>query len=114
MLPKKHRLTKHADVAKTTARGRSFFSKSFILKLLLSPKQNTAQFSIIASVKVSKSAVVRNRLKRIIRQAIHTHINKIKSGKYAIILKQSATIIPSNELAEETTTALVRSKLLKL
>ena len=112
MLPKKHRLSKHAEVATTTARGRSFFSPSFILKSLIGPKQVTAKVTIITSVKVSKSAVVRNRVKRIIREAVHGHIDKIKSGQYVIIVKQAATKIPSSELSSEVTSALIKSKIL--
>lgn len=114
MLPKKHRLSKHAEVATTTARGRSFFSPSFILKSISGPKQTTAKFTVITSVKVSKSAVVRNRVKRIIREVIHGHLEKIKFGQYVIIVKQAATKIPGNELSSEVKTALIKSKILSI
>lgn len=112
MLPKKHRLSKHAEVATTTARGRSFFSQSFILKSLIGPKQTTIKVTVITSVKVSKSAVVRNRVKRIIREAVHNQLDKIKSGQYVIIVKQSATKISGAELSSEVTTALKKSKII--
>lgn len=112
MLPKKHRLSKHAEVATTTARGRSFFSQSFIIKSLTGPKQASVKITVITSVKVSKSAVVRNRVKRIIREAVHNHLNKIKSGQYVIIVKQAATKIPGSELSTEVTSALIKSKIL--
>ncbi len=114
MLPKKHRLSKHAEVAKTTARGRSFFSQSFILKSLALPKAEVAQFTVIVSTKAVKTAVIRNRLKRVIRQAIHPHIKQIKSGQYAIIIKRSAATITSKDLAVEVVEALTKSKLLKV
>jgi ribonuclease P protein component len=112
MLPKKHRLSKHAEVAKTTAKGRSFFSSSFIIKSLVSSGATT-KFTVITSVKVSKSAVVRNRIKRIIRQVIQNNLDKIKSGQYAIIVKRAAVGVISQELAKEVQQALEKSKLIK-
>lgn len=114
MLPKKHRLSKHAEVTKTTARGRSFFSPSFILKSLTLPNSELAQFTVIVSSKAVKTAVARNRLKRVIRQAIHPYIKQIKPGQYVIIIKQSATTITSKDLATEVIEALTKSKLLKV
>lgn len=113
MLPKKHRLSKHADVVSTTARGRSFFSPSFVIKTLPTAAGEEPKLTVIISVKVSKSSVIRNRLKRVIREAIHGHLDKLKPGKYAIIVKQSATKIPGFQLAEEVKTALVKSKIIR-
>lgn len=112
MLPKKHRLSKHAEVTTTTARGRSFFSQSFIIKFLANPKLALPKVTTIASAKVSKSAVVRNRLKRVVRHAIAEHVGKIKSGQYVIILKRSAITKTGRELAEEVSLALKKSKII--
>ena len=39
-----------------------------------------SRFGFVVSIKVSKKAVVRNRVKRIMRHAIHENLEKIKSG----------------------------------
>lgn len=113
MLPKKHRLSKHADVNTTTAKGRSFFSKSFVLKFAVSSKITTPLLTVIVSTKVSKSAVVRNRLKRIVRDQIHKALETIKPGAYVIIIKKSALLVTSAELRDELIKSLEKSKIIK-
>ncbi len=112
MIPKKNRLSKQAEVVSTTARGRSFFSNSFIFKQLPDTKADQAKFTVIVSNKISKSAVVRNKLKRIIREAIRPHLDKMKFGKYAIIVKRPAVTVTSKDLSAEVKTALVKAKVL--
>ncbi|HMQ02151.1 MAG TPA: ribonuclease P protein component [Candidatus Doudnabacteria bacterium] len=113
MLSKKHRLAKHAEVAATTAKGRSFFSKSFVVKFLKTPTNDLRKLTVIASAKVSKSAVIRNRLKRVVREEFRKVINKIKPGQYAIIIKRSATQVTSQELAQEVVEAIKNSRIFK-
>ncbi len=112
MIPKKHRLTKQAEVIATTARGRSFFSGSFVFKTLPDHKNDKVKFTVIVSNKISKSAVVRNRLKRLIREAIRPNLEKMKVGKYAIIVKRSAILVSGKDLSAEVKTALIKSKVL--
>lgn len=112
MLPKKHRLSKTADVNLTTAKGRSFFSQSFLIKTLTKPDLETPKVTVIVSVKISKSAVVRNRLKRVIRQAVHEYIGQIKPASYAFILKKTAVPVNSTDLKQEVIVALEKSKMI--
>lgn len=111
MLSQKHRLSKSADVKKTTARGRSFFNPYFVLKH--SPTTEPARVTVVVSVKVSKRAVDRNRIKRVIRETLRKDITKFKPGNYAILVKQSAMKISSQELREQITKSLIASKTLK-
>ncbi len=112
MIPKKHRLSKQAEVVSTTARGRGFFSSSFILKTIIDPKAEKAKFTVVVSNKISKSAVVRNRIKRVIREAVRHYLDKMKPGKYAIIVKRSAILVTSKDLSAEVKTSLIKSKIL--
>lgn len=111
MLSQKHRLSKSADVIKTTARGRSFFNPFFVLKTV--PGKEPAKLTVVASVKVSKRAVDRNRLKRIIRETVRQHITKFKPGNYAVLVKKSALKITSAELREQVIKSLIASKTLQ-
>ncbi|HEX3099384.1 MAG TPA: ribonuclease P protein component [Patescibacteria group bacterium] len=110
MLSQKHRLSKSADVKKTTARGRSFFNPFFVLKIV--PGDEPAKLTVITSVKVSKRAVDRNRLKRIIREAVRPLISKFKPGNYAVLVKSSALKITPTELREQVMKSLNSSKTL--
>lgn len=112
MLPKKNRLTKTAEVNLTTAKGRTFFSPSFLIKFLNKPEVKNPQITVIASVKVSKSAVIRNRLKRIIRQGLHEYIDKIKPGYYVFIVKHSAVSNEPANIRQELLQTLKKSKII--
>ncbi|QQS22915.1 ribonuclease P protein component [bacterium] len=112
MLPKKNRLSKTAEVNLTTAKGRTFFSPSFLVKFLNKPEIQNPQITVIASTKVSKSAVVRNRLKRIVRQGLHDHVDKIKPGYYVFVLKHSATATEPEDIRKELLLTLKKSKII--
>lgn len=112
MLPKKNRLSKTADVNLTTATGRTFFSQSFLIKFLNKPEIKIPQITVIASVKVSKSAVVRNRVKRLIRQGLHDYVEQIKPGYYVFILKRTAVATSPDDLRKEITQTLKKSKII--
>ncbi len=111
MLPKKHRLSKSAEVKKTTAKGRSFFNPYFVAKHLKGEGQ--PKVTVIVSTKVSKKAVTRNLLKRIIRDEIKLSINKLGPGSYAFIVKPSAATISTAELRKQIQTAIAANKALK-
>ncbi len=112
MLPKKHRLSKTADVNLTTAKGRGFFSKSYIVKFLSNSEITVPQMTVVVSTKVSKSAVIRNRLKRIVRQVVHESIDTIKPGFYVFILKKTAVPVDSEALRDELISGFKKSKMI--
>lgn len=110
MLSQKHRLSKSAEVKKTTARGRSFFNPYFVLKLV--PGTDIPRLTVVVSTKVSKKAVDRNRIKRIIRDEVRKHIENLKPGNYAILVKASALKTEPQALRAAITQGLISSKTL--
>lgn len=110
MLSQKHRLSKSADVKKTTARGRSFFNPYFVIKVV--PGGSMAKVTTIASVKASKKAVERNRVKRILREELRKHIENMKPGSYVIIIKASSTKAEAKELKNALLKSLTNGKML--
>lgn len=111
MLPSKHRLSKSADVKKTTARGRGFFNPYFVLKT--TPGIEPARVAVVVSVKVSKRAVDRNKIKRVIRETLRSEIAHFKPGNYALLVKPSVMKITPQQLREEIKKGLVASKTLQ-
>lgn len=111
MLSQKHRLSKSADVKKTTARGRSFFNPLFVIKFL--PGGDEPRITVIASVKVSKKAVERNRVKRILRDELSKHVRKFRAGDYAFIVKAQAIKVPPTELRQALIKSLTVSKIIQ-
>jgi ribonuclease P protein component len=106
MLSQKHRLSKSAEVKKTTARGRGFFNPYFVIKFTIG--HDSPKLTVIVSTKVSKKAVDRNRIKRVIRDELRKNISQLKSGNYAILVKPSAAKIESSELRTEISKSLTQ------
>ena len=96
MLHKKNRLAKDADIARTFARGRGFFNSFFSLKVLSGP--GNARFAVVVSTKVFKSAVKRNRLKRLVREYLRKNLDKYKSGNYMLMAKPKISRLPEKDI----------------
>lgn len=110
MLSQKHRLSKSADVKQTTARGRSFFNPYFVIKS--SQNKEDVLVTVVVSVKVSKKAVIRNKIKRIVRDEVRKSITKFKNGNYAFLIKPSVMKIDSKGLRLEINKSLNNAKIL--
>lgn len=85
MLPRAHRLTKETDFKLLAQEGQSFYSPLFTIKILKA-KDADSRFGVVISAKVSKKAVVRNKIKRRITEIIRLALPKIKSGFDVMIL----------------------------
>lgn len=87
MLPKKNRLKKKKDFEQIFKQGRGFKVDSLYLKI----KENnldSSRFGFIVSKKVSKKAVLRNKIKRKLREIIRLRLKKkdVKIGVDAAIV----------------------------
>ncbi len=85
MLSKTHRLTKNSDIQRAFRTGRSFFNPFFSLKYLKG--KPSSRFTVVVSVKVSKRAVVRNRIKRLVREFIRLNMDSFPTGDYVVTAK---------------------------
>lgn len=100
MLKKAFRLSRTKDIQTTSRRGRSFFSPYFVVKFVPSSAA-TPRFTVIASTKVSKLAVERNRLKRIVRETLRQTLPRFKVGDYIIIVKARAAGKTTAEVSQQ-------------
>lgn len=85
MLKKPHRLGKSGDVERVVARGRGFFNHSFSIRYSPGP---VTRFAVVVSTKVSKSAVRRNRIKRIVREHLKRNLLSFPPGDYVVAARQ--------------------------
>lgn len=113
MLPRKYRLPgwRFPEVKK---HGRVIHGRFFSL-LVLHRKDKTGEsrFGIVISKKVHKLAVKRNRVKRLLREAIKTQLTSIKSGCDCLVLvKHSALDVSVAELEKETKITFTKANLL--
>lgn len=80
MLPEDNRLRLKKDHDKVFKKGLRYKSPLFLLVYLSRHDQLPSRFSFIISKKVAKSAVLRNRVRRQLREAIRLNLGRIDRG----------------------------------
>lgn len=93
-LPKAHRLKSPRDFRQVYESGKKYNSAHLILRALLDSDNQTkpSQIGISISQKVSKKAVIRNRIKRQLRGILRELLPQISPGwKIVIIVRRGAS-----------------------
>ncbi len=111
MLKRYYRLSKEKDIKLITKQGRNFFTPYFVVKFLTKTNPSP-RFVVIVSTKVSKKAVRRNRLKRIVRETLRTHITEFVPGDYAIVMRPASEKLDNQTLVKSLIELLIKVKLL--
>lgn len=113
MLPKNRRLIFKKKLSEFT-RAKKTNNIYFTLLVEKQNKTPLTKFAIVASLKFSKKAVVRNRIKRQLRSAIKELLNQINEGFNVIILvKKQAMDTSYKQLSESLENTFQRSGLIK-
>ncbi len=113
MLEKKHRLRKDKDIKLAYKKGR-FVNFDWLTLKVAHNDLNVTRFGFMVGIKVSKKAVVRNRVRRQISEVIRLVMPKIASGyDVLVIVKPSVVGKDYKDIEEVALGALKRSKLLK-
>ncbi len=101
MLPKINRLTKKEDFAAVKKEGGKIQGSTFGL-LFRQTANHFSRFGFVFSKKLSKRATVRNRVKRLFREAVRKLLPRIKPGYDLIILgKKEVLERPYSEVVLE-------------
>lgn len=112
MLPQANRLRFEKDIKTLFARGKSVFG-SFVGLKYRSNGLSVTRFAVVAGVKVSKKAVVRNRLKRQTRAIVQEVLGKVAPGHDILLfMKPSAVDSSFKDLQKEVLLSLKKAKLL--
>lgn len=103
MLASKNRLKKKINFARIEIDGKMIQSKSFGMGIYNRKDNEPSRFGFVISTKISKKAVIRNRIKRIMSEVIRKNLNNLKEGYDVLFLiKHQAAKITKEELENET------------
>lgn len=110
MLASKYRLKKKINFARIEIDGRMIQSRSFGMGIYNRKDIEPSHFGFIVSTKISKKAVIRNRIKRIMSEIIRINLDKLKSGYDVLFLiKHQAVKISREELEIETYETIIKN-----
>lgn len=114
MLPKLHRLTADKDFTKVFKGGRSFHGDGISIRV--APNQvGESRFAFVVSAKVSKKAVVRNRLRRRMREAVRKMLGGVVKGRDIVVMtKPQAAELTFDEVSRTLESLLKKARLLDL
>lgn len=103
MLNSKNRLKKKINFVRIEIDGKMRQSTSFGMGIYFRDDDEESRFGFIISTKISKKAVVRNKIKRIMSEVIRKNLDKLKKGYDVVFLiKPSAVRVSKDELEKET------------
>lgn len=91
------------EIPEIAKKGKRYSHEFFDIKTWFDSNLQTSQFAISISTKIDKRAVVRNKIKRKLRVAIHEleKENFFKKGKYLIIVRSDKLKeVKNNELVD--------------
>ncbi len=104
--PKRERLLKRADFVRISGQGQKLHTTNFLILWCASPGP-APRIGITVSGKVG-NAVVRNRLKRLLREFYREHKGLFGPVDYNIVAKKSAARLDFSEVCRELGRALQR------
>ncbi len=105
MLPKNRRISRKL-FKEIISQKKRFSSQNFSLQVASNDK---ARFAVSVSKKISKKAVVRNKIRRRVYSVIGEFMSETKPGFYLIIAKPGAQEIKGEKLRNELKKLLVVS-----
>jgi ribonuclease P protein component len=113
MLISKNRLRKKSDINNVFKKGKTL-TGNFIFLRIAKNNSNVNRFAFVVSSKVSKKSVLRNRIKRQLREIIKKNIFKIKPGFDFILIAKPQIINQQFKEIEKEIDAILNSKFNKI
>lgn len=95
-MKKRNRLKKNEDFQKVFKHGTSVANRQFVLYTLDQPENDELRVGLSVSKKIG-NAVMRNRIKRLIRQAFLEERDRLKQKDYIIIARKPASQLTFEE-----------------
>lgn len=108
-MKKKYRIKKNDEFQEVFKQGISVANRQFVIYVLDKPEQAYFRIGLSVSKKIGK-AVVRNRVKRYVRQVFHEERDRIQTGKdYVIIARVPVATMEYEEVKKSLLHVLRRA-----
>lgn len=107
MLNSRNRLKKKINFARIEIDGAMHQSKSFGMGIYNRKDEDPSRFGFVISTKISKLAVVRNKIKRTMSEVVRKNIKKIKNGYDVVFLIKPSAVKTEKEMLEKETYEIV-------
>lgn len=110
---KELRIKKNKEFQEAFKKGKSFANRQFVVYVLKKEGQETFRIGLSVSKKIG-NAVVRNQVKRYIRQTFHELQDRIHTGNdYVIIARKPAATMDMHEVKKSLEHVLKIAKVIK-
>ncbi|CAM3942804.1 ribonuclease P protein component [Mesobacillus zeae] len=110
---KELRIKKNKEFQEAFKKGKSFANRQFVVYVLKKEGQETFRIGLSVSKKIG-NAVVRNQVKRYIRQTFHELQDRIHTGNdYVIIARKPAAAMDMHEVKKSLEHVLKIAKVIK-
>ncbi|MBB5324129.1 ribonuclease P protein component [Anoxybacillus tepidamans] len=111
-MKKKYRIKKNEEFQQVFQKGKSMANRQFVVYVLDRPEQSYFRLGLSVSKKIGK-AVVRNRVKRYIRQAFLELRENVAIGKdYVVIARMPASAMSYDEVKKSLVHVLKKAGVL--
>ena len=108
---KNHRLRRNRDFRIVFARGTSVANRFYVLYVIKKPSESEVRVGFSVSKKIG-NAVTRNRVKRILREAMRGMVNELPAGcDCVLIARKDADGLGLWSAAKQVRSLLVRARL---
>ena len=113
MLPKDSRLPR-LEFPLIKKSGKMFYGKHLSILVLRNGADSPPRFGMIVSTKISKKAVVRNKIRRFLKRSIVTSLDRIAKGTDILILVRPGVLgLNYSDVELELQTVLSKSGLFR-
>lgn len=114
MLSKKNRLVDKRSFTKVQKEGTLTQEDSFGMCVLDRGDEDPSRFGFIISNKIAKSAVIRNRTRRLMREGVRKVLGEIKDGLDVVfLLKKRSLDADTKQLENQIAGAISKANLIK-
>jgi len=107
MLPAKNRLTRRGDFSNTYRKGKAFYGENIAIKTAKNSLPET-RIGFSVGKKFSKKAVLRNKARRKLREAVHFHLKQFKPGFDIVVFLKKRGIMTEKEGLSEAKEDIIK------